>query len=200
MNQEQVEQKLWQNLQKWSLKKRYKIIYADPPWTFKNYNNKKSNTNADHHYPCMTMEEIKKLPVGDLADKDCVLFLWCTDPLLNKQIEVIKAWSFEYKTVGFYWVKTNKNKTNNLYATGTGYWTRANPEMCLLATKGKPSRLKGSDVHRLVVADRGKHSQKPDCIRDRIVELCGDLPRIELFARQKTLGWDVFGNEIEQSH
>lgn len=176
--------------------KKYNIIYADPAWTFKNYNNKKSNTNADHHYSCMSLEDIKKLPVGDIADKNCVLLMWCTDPLLHKQIPIVKKWGFTYKTVGFHWVKTNKNKSKNLYAVGTGYWTRANNEICILATKGKISRVKGSNVHRLVVADREGHSKKPDIIRDKIVELCGDLPRIELFARQKVEGWDCWGNEV----
>ena len=176
--------------------KKYGIIYADPPWTFKNYSNEKSDSNADHHYPCMSMEDIAKIPVQDIADKDCILFMWCTDPLLNKQIPIIESWGFTYKTVGFHWVKTNKDKSKNLYAVGTGYWTRANNEICILATKGKISRVKGSNVHRLVVADRGKHSKKPAIIRDKIVELCGDLPRIELFARQRVEGWDCWGNEI----
>ena len=176
--------------------KKYGIIYADPPWTFKNYSNEKSDSNADHHYPCMSMEDIAKIPVQDIADKDCILFMWCTDPLLNKQIPIIESWGFTYKTVGFHWVKTNKDKSKNLYVVGTGYWTRANNEICILATKGKISRVKGSNVHRLVVADRGKHSKKPAIIRDKIVELCGDLPRIELFARQRVEGWDCWGNEI----
>ena len=174
----------------------YKIIYADPPWTFKNYNNKTSNTNADHHYPCMSMEEIKNLPVQDIADKDCILFLWCTDPLLNKQIEVIDAWGFTYKTVGFYWAKQTKNKT--FHRSCIGYWTRSNPEICLLATKGKPKRV-GTKVDKLVCCPRDKHSKKPAIIRDKIVELCGDLPRIELFARQRTEGWDTFGDEIHDT-
>ena len=176
----------------------YKIIYADPPWTFKNYNNEKSNSNADHHYSCMSMEDIKKLPVQDIADKDCILFLWCTDPLINQQIEIINAWGFTYKTVGFYWIKENKNKTNSTYWKGTGYWTRCNPEICLLATKGKPKRV-GFNVDKLVFAERDKHSKKPYIIRDKIVELCGDLPRIELFARQRTEGWDTFGDEIHDT-
>ena len=177
---------------------KFKIIYADPPWTFKNYNNAKAQTNPDRHYKTMTMEEIANLPINDLADKDCVLFMWCTDPLLHKQIPIVEKWGFTYKTVGFHWVKTNKDKSKNLYAVGTGYWTRANNEICILATKGKISRVKGANVHRLVVADRRQHSRKPDCVRDRIVELCGDLPRIELFARQTVKGWANFGNEINK--
>ena len=175
--------------------KKYNIIYADPAWTFKNYNNEKSNSNADHHYNCMSLSDIKKLPVKDLASKDCVLFMWCTDPLLNKQIEVISSWGFEYKTVGFYWIKENKNKKNSTYWKGTGYWTRCNPEICLLATKGKPRRV-GFNVDKLVFAERDKHSKKPSIIRNKILELCGDMPRIELFARQKVDGWDCWGNEV----
>jgi N6-adenosine-specific RNA methylase IME4 len=175
--------------------KKYNIIYADPPWGFKNYNNEKTSSNADHHYPCMPIEDIKKIPVKDIADSDCVLLLWCTDPLLNKQIEIINAWGFTYKTVGFYWIKENKDKTNNQFFKGMGYWTRCNPEICLLATKGKPKRI-NSNINKLVFAERGKHSKKPNIIRDKIVDLCGDLPRIELFARNKTEGWDVWGNEV----
>jgi len=143
----------------------------------------------------MSMEDIKKLPIGNIADKDCILFLWCTDPLLNQQIEVIKAWNFEYKTVGFYWIKENKNQTNNRFCKGNGYWTRCNPEICLLATKGSPKRI-GTNVDKLVLAQRSVHSKKPDIIRNKIIELCGDLPRIELFARQRVNGWDAFGNEL----
>ena len=175
--------------------KKYNIIYADPPWSFKNYNNEKSNHNPDHHYSCMTMDEIKKLPVDTIADKDCVLFLWCTDPLINKQIEVINAWNFRYKTVGFYWIKENKNQTKTRFWKGPGYWTRCNPEICLLATKGSPKRI-GFNVDKLVISPRDIHSKKPDIIKNKIVELCGDLPRIELFARQKTPGWDVWGNQV----
>ena len=178
---------------KWN--NQFSIIYADPPWTFKNYNDEKSNHNANHHYSCMSMEDIKKIPVWDLAAKDCVLFMWCTDPLLNKQIEVINAWNFQYKTVGFYWIKENKNKSNMRFWKGPGYWTRANPEICLLATKGSPKRI-GTNVDRLVIAERDVHSKKPLIIRDKIVELCGDVPRIELFARTTQEGWSSWGNEV----
>ena len=143
----------------------------------------------------MTLDQIKELPVKDIADKDCVLFLWCTDPLLNKQIEVIKAWNFEYKTVGFYWIKENKNQTNMRFWKGPGYYTRCNPEICLLATKGSPKRI-GTNVDKLVLASRDVHSKKPDIIRNKIVELFGDIPRIELFARTKCDGWDCWGNEV----
>ena len=178
--------------------KKYNIIYADPPWTFKNYNNDKSTSNADHHYKCMSLKEIKELQVKNISTQNCILFLWVTDPLLYKQIEVITSWGFEYKTVAFYWIKENKNKINSSYWKGTGYWTRSNPEICLLATKGKPKRF-GFNVDKLVFAQRNKHSKKPSIIKSKIVELCGNLPRIELFARNVGLfsdGWDYWGNQI----
>ena len=103
--------------------KKYNIIYADPPWNFKNYSNKTSNSNVNQHYQTMSMQEIKNLPVQDIADKDCILFMWCTDPLLPKQLEVVDAWGFTYKTVGFYWIKENKNQQKSLYWKGVGYWT-----------------------------------------------------------------------------
>ena len=113
--------------------------------------------------------------------------------MLPEAIETIKRWGFKYKTVAFTWVKENR-KTDG-YFTGLGYWTRANPEMCLLATKGKPKRLSKA-VKQLIISKRQEHSKKPDRIRDRIIQLCGDLPRIELFARQRVEGWDCWGNEV----
>ena len=175
--------------------KKYNIIYADPAWHFQNYNNANAQTNPENHYKTMTMKEIGDLPVNDIADKDCVLFMWCTDPLLHKQIPIVEKWGFTYKTVGFTWVKTNKNKIKNYYFKGPGLWTRANTETCILATKGRPKRLSGN-VDRLCVSDRREHSRKPDEIRTRIVELVGDIPRIELFARHKFEGWDSWGNEV----
>ena len=173
--------------------KKYKIIYADPPWSYKVWSGKGNKKTADNHYNCMKIEDIKKLPVKDIADENCVLFMWVTYPCLLEGIETINAWNFTYKTCGFSWIKKNK-KADSLF-WGLGYWTRANNEICLLATKGKPKRVSKS-VHQVVIDKIREHSRKPDCVRDRIVELMGDLPRIELFARQKTPGWDVFGNEI----
>ena len=173
--------------------KKYDIIYADPPWSFKNYSKKGEEKNANQHYDCMTIKDICKLPVKDISKDNSILFMWVTDPLLEKAFEVIKAWNFVYKTVAFTWAKSNKNKLGMF--TGLGYWTRGNPEMCLLATKGKPKRIDKS-VAQLVIYERREHSRKPDRIRNDIVKLCGDLPRIELFARQRFEGWDAWGNEI----
>ena len=174
--------------------KKYNIIYADPPWEFKYYSKKgEEKKSAQSHYKCMTLDDIKVLPIADLAETDCVLLMWVTFPFLEKCFEVIEAWGFEYKTCGFTWVK--KNKKADSWFWGCGHWTRANAELCLIATKGKPKRVSKS-VHQVCDARIREHSRKPDEIRDRIVELCGDKPRIELFARQFADGWDCWGNEV----
>lgn len=142
----------------------------------------------------MPLEDICALPVEDLAAENCALFLWVTFPKLLESFEVIKAWGFEYKTVAFVWIKQTKKSGG--WFTGCGYWTRANAEICLFATKGKPVRFSKA-VHQLIVSPVEQHSKKPDETRDRIVKLMGDLPRIELFARQKTPSWDIWGNELE---
>jgi N6-adenosine-specific RNA methylase IME4 len=142
----------------------------------------------------MTKEEIQNLPISEIADDNCVLFLWVTFPCLPEGLELINKWGFKYKTCAFNWVK--KNKIADSYFWGLGYWTRANSELCLLATKGNPKRVSKS-VHQIIDSKIRRHSQKPNETRNKIVELCGDLPRIELFAREKVEGWDAWGNEIE---
>ena len=171
----------------------YDIIYADTPWYFKTYSNKGNKRSAIQHYNCMSIDDIYNLPINSICNNDCILFLWVVDPMLPEAMEVIKKWGFKFKTVAFTWVKENKKSEG--YFTGLGYWTRANPEMCLLATKGKPKRISKA-VRQLIISKRQEHSKKPDEIRDRIVELCGDLSRIELFARQRVQGWDCWGNEV----
>lgn len=171
--------------------KKYKVIYADPPWSYNVWSGK--GKTAANHYDCMKKEDISNLPVGNLADKDCILFLWVTFPCLREGLEVMKEWGFEYKTCGFVWVK--KNKKSDSWFWGLGYWTRANAEICLIGTKGKPDR-KSRSVHQVVDSRIREHSRKPDEVRDRIVQLCGDVPRIELFARQSVDGWDCWGNEV----
>lgn len=173
--------------------KKYNIIYADPPWNFKHYSDKGKGRSPENHYKCQNLKDIKELPISDLADDNCVLFMWVTYPFLEKGMEVLKAWGFTYKTVGFTWVK--KNKKADSWFWGMGYWTRSNAEICIIATKGSITR-QSSSVHQIIDTPIEGHSKKPDVTRDRIVELCGDLPRIELFARQKAEGWDVWGNEV----
>ncbi|ANS04558.1 transcriptional activator [uncultured Mediterranean phage] len=172
--------------------KKYNIIYADPAWNYENWGEGASR-NVKEKYKTMSMEEIWKLPIKDISDENCILFLWVTYPKLIDCIKTIKEWGFTYKTCAFSWIKKNK-KSDSLF-WGMGYWTRANNEICLLATKGKPKRV-SMGVHQIVYEPIREHSRKPDCVRDRIVELCGDLPRIELFARQKVDGWDCWGNEV----
>jgi N6-adenosine-specific RNA methylase IME4 len=171
---------------------RYAAIYADPPWSFRNWSAKGTGRNAVSHYDCLNLETLAALPIAELVADDCALFLWAVDPLLDKAFELIRAWGFEYKTVGFYWVKQN-NKGNGFF-TGLGYWTRANPEQCLLATRGKPRR-RGKDVRKLVVEPRREHSRKPDDVRERIERLV-DGPYLELFARETKPNWHCWGNQV----
>ena len=176
--------------------KKYNIIYADPPWSFKNYNDKTATKYVGNVYPVMNTKDICKLPIKDLADENCVLLIWITFPKLQEVFNVINNWGFEYKTCGFVWVKKNKKNINSNF-WGMGYYTRSNAELCLLATKGKPLKRLSHKIHSIIEYPITKHSEKPDTIRDKIVELFGDLPRIELFAREKTDGWDVWGNEVD---
>jgi N6-adenosine-specific RNA methylase IME4 len=210
--------------------KHYRVIYADPPWTFATYSDKGKGRSAEAHYDCMSIKEIGALPVSTWAADDAVLLLWATDPLLEKALEIVRAWGFVYKTVGFYWAKLNKSSgypcqpslrlepedrssgyasagslglepedrsqrrlvfDDNSFFTGLGFWTRANPEMCLLATRGKPKR-KSSAVKKLVIAPRREHSRKPDEVYERIEALC-DGPYLEMFARHSRPGWDNWG-------
>jgi N6-adenosine-specific RNA methylase IME4 len=170
----------------------YGAIYADPPWHFRVRSPKGEGRSATQHYNVMSLDAIKALPVGDLADDDCALFLWAIDSMLPEALSVIAAWGFTYKTVAFSWVKLNAKSPG--FFVGMGFWSRANPEQCLLATRDKPKRLH-RDVRQLVVAPRREHSRKPDEVRSRIMRLV-DGPYLELFARQRAPGWEAWGNEV----
>ena len=172
--------------------KEYQIIYADPPWSYRD-KALAGNRGACCKYPVQTQEWLLHLPVTSIAARDCCLFLWVTMPKLDEVFALISAWGFEYKTCAFTWVK--RNKIAPTWFWGMGRWTRANAELCLLATKGSPKRV-SAGVHSIIDTPIGKHSAKPAIVRDRIVELCGDLPRIELFARDRVSGWDAWGNEV----
>jgi N6-adenosine-specific RNA methylase IME4 len=176
----------------------YGVIYADPPWTFSTYSRKGKGRSAEAYYDCMTLADIKALPVAEWAANDCILFLWTTDPLLEKAFEVIRAWGFTYKTVGFYWVKLRKPDSlynDSSFFTGLGFWTRANPEPCLLATRGTPHRL-SANVRKLIVSPRREHSRKPDEAYARIEALCKG-PYLEMFARSSQPGWDRWGLDAD---
>ncbi len=183
---------------------RFQIIYADPAWQ---YRNKTIRGGAEHHYGTMSLEKICALQISKLAADDAALFLWVTWPCLEDAFKVITAWGFTYKNCAFDWIKTTKD---NNPAMGLGHWSRGNSEPCLLATRGKPKRV-SADVRQPIIDDhftadeladhllacqRGAHSVKPPETRDRIVKLLGDVPRIELFARQRVPGWAAWGNEL----
>jgi len=173
---------------------KYSVIYADPPWA---YNNPRGNdpTMGGITYPTMSLIEIKALPVGKIADNDCGLFLWATMPKLEQAFEVMRAWEFTPTTTTFVWVKTNP-RNGGIYS-GLGHWTNGNAEVVLFGKRGRPKRV-AKNVKQIVMAPRGKHSAKPDEVRKRIVRLMGDVPRIELFARNKYPGWICLGNEVQE--
>lgn len=174
--------------------KQYNIIYADPPWKYNQRNNKKTKFGGGvhAHYPTMSMEEIEKLPIEKLAGENCALFLWTTFPYLDKQIQLFEKWGFRYTTLGFSWIKTNAK--NGAPFFGVGYYAKSNCEICLLGIKGKMKPI-SNKISSCVISPREAHSKKPCEIRDRIVSLFGDLPRIELFARESAAGWDAWGND-----
>jgi N6-adenosine-specific RNA methylase IME4 len=176
----------------------YRVIYADPPWTFATYSRKGKGRSAEAYYDCMSLAEIKALPVADWAADDCVLLLWTTDPLLPLAFDVIGSWGFTCKTVGFYWAKLNKSASKPVsddrsFFTGLGFWTRANPEICLLATRGHPRR-RSANVKKLILSPRREHSRKPDEAYQRIEALCHG-PYLEMFARSAQPGWDVLSEK-----
>lgn len=180
------------------------IIYADPAWQ---YSNRTIRGGAEHHYLTMSLDQICALPIPKIAADNATLWLWATWPCLPDALRVIDAWGFTYKNCGLLWVKTTKSGEP---FTGLGHWTRGNTEPCLFATRGKPKRVDAS-VRQTIVDDsftpdgleahllacqRGEHSAKPPEARNRIVQLLGDIPRIELFARERVPGWDAWGNQL----
>lgn len=169
----------------------YSILYVDPPWQ---YEQRTLRGAAEKHYQTLTDEELYRLPVGSLANKDSILFLWTTYPKLKEALTAIERWGFQYKTAGFVWLKQNRRSPTWFF--GLGFWTRGNTELCLIAIKGKPQRI-SAKVSQLIVSPVEIHSRKPDIVRERIVELMGDVPRIELFARKMVPGWVCLGNEID---
>ena len=177
--------------------KKYKVLYCDPPWKFNNKNTGGSmKSGADYHYLTMTIDDLCKLPVNEITDDDCVLFMWWVASQPSEAIKLVESWGFKIKTMtGFNWVKTT-NSGKPFF--GMGFWTRQGSEMCLIATKGKPKRIDAS-VRAVVFSENDKHSKKPDVFRKEIVKLMGDVPRLEMFAREQSEGWDVWGNEVNST-
>ena len=194
----------------------YAVILADPPWHFRSWadNSTKGRWNGNEEkpvytqsrapeYKTMSVDEIAALPVSEIAAPDCVLFLWGIWVNLPDALRLIEAWGFTYKTCAFNWVKAEGRQVDMFRddingQLGLGYWVRQNSEFCLLATRGKPKRLK-ADVRQAIIEPRRQHSRKPDCCYGRIERLVAG-PYIELFARAKRPGWDSFGNEVGKYH
>jgi N6-adenosine-specific RNA methylase IME4 len=173
----------------------YGAILADPPWHFRTWSERNQTRSAARHYQLMSLDEIANMPVADLAADNCALFLWAINPLLPEALKVMEQWGFKFKTVAFVWAKstpTSKPWAPNWHM-GLGYYTRANAELCLLGTKGRP-HPKSWGVRQLIVAPRREHSRKPEAIYNDIPRLVKG-PHLELFGREKRKNWDVWGNQ-----
>ncbi len=186
------------------IKNGYGAILADPPWQFQAWagarlsGDRRPCAATEPHYKTMGMEEIKALPVIDIAGKDCILFMWISWPILERALEIISAWGFIYKTCGFCWVKANGSQVDMFRESieprmNLGYWTRSNSEVCLLGTR---KRLDGG-IRQAIIEPAREHSRKPDGIHERIERLVAG-PYCELFARQKRPGWDYWGNQTDK--
>jgi N6-adenosine-specific RNA methylase IME4 len=176
--------------------KRFGVVCADPAWPWEAWGSDgKIMSSPDNHYGTSTLDQIARLPVAALAADDCALLLWCTCPhiTIGTHVEIMKAWGFKPSTIAFVWVKENKSD-GMIRNRGQGYWTLANAEMCFIATKGSPLRL-ANDVHQVVMAPVGEHSEKPEAVRVAIERLFPG-PYLELYGRKPVPGWTVWGNEI----
>src|SRR5699024_8182931 len=169
----------------------YPIIYADPPWQ---YRQSKGQGVTENHYRTMNLNDICYFPINTIPCKDSVLFLWATFPMLKEALKVMAAWGFTFETVAFVWVK--QNKSGNDFFFGLGHWTRSNAEICLLGVKDRIKCISNSDL-QVIISPLVEHSKMPDIARDKSVELMGELPRIKLLANQRTDGCDVCGNEVQ---
>lgn len=198
---------------------KYQVIYADPPWQ---YGNKVSRGAASNHYSTMSLEELKRLPVWDLAAENAVLAMWYTGTHDEQARELAKAWGFDVRQMFlFTWVKLNEKAQctidkalesgaivdfwdfydllNQVTRMNPGNYSRGNQESCLIAVRGKGIERQNAGVKQLIYSPLGEHSQKPGEARYRLEELYGDVKRIELFARFQIAGWDTWGNECMQS-
>lgn len=178
--------------------KKYNIIYADPAWG-DCYSSGLKNARGvcRNHYNVMKTTDIQELPIKNIKTDDSICFMWTTFPSMQIALDVMKSWGFRYVTVGFTWIKKNK-KTDTLF-WGMGQYTRANAEVCIIGVSKNfkaTKQIKTHKIHSIIESPIEEHSKKPDIVRDKIIELLGDLPRIELFARQSADGWDCWGNEV----
>jgi N6-adenosine-specific RNA methylase IME4 len=175
---------------------KYEVIYCDPPWSY-SQQGKTARGVAANHYSTMSIDDICKLPVMDITTENAICFMWATFPNIGGALDVMQKWGFIYKTAAFIWVKKNKKSNSNFW--GMGSYTRANAEICLLGVSKKTKATEmviNRGIHQIIEAPIEQHSKKPDIVRDKIVELVGDRPRIELFARTTAPGWAAWGNEV----
>jgi len=177
--------------------KKYQVILADPPWKMKNKKTGGSmKSGADNQYSTMTLDDLKALPVSEIADDNCYLFMWWLGSMPQEAIDLVTSWGFTLKNMnGLVWAK--QTVTGKPFF-GMGFHTRAGSESAIIAVKGKPKRVSGG-VRAVRTAKILAHSEKPAEFHDDIVKLCGDVPRIELFARRSVEGWDCWGNEVDQA-
>lgn len=173
--------------------KKYKIVYADPPWEYADKAHA-GNRGVEYKYSCMSIEDIQSLPIYKIVEKDSLLFLWVTFPLLKEGLKTIEEWGFKYITCGFNWIKTNKD--GGIFK-GMGHYSRANSELCLIGKKGKGVERIDKSVEQPIIYRRKKHSSKPTEVRGRVDRLYGNVPKIELFARSKGEGWDATGLDLD---
>ena len=182
-------------------KKKYDIIYADPPWK---YSNARGTGAAEKHYRTMTEKEIRQFGANEIrtrTNEDCALLLWATGPKMATAMRIMRSWGFHFKNVFAVWVKTSKK--SNKPTIGKGYYTRANAEFCLLGIKGKGSHLRSEDtskaISQIVYEPKREHSRKPDTVREMIDKVFKeDLQKIEVFAREKFENWDQIGDETNK--
>lgn len=180
------------------ISEKYQIIYADPPWEYEETGGTKSSRGmAKQHYNTMTLDELKQMPIRNICAENAVCMMWATFPKIDRAIELLRSWDFIYKTAAFVWIKENRKSDSDFF--GMGAYTRANVEVCLLGISKETKAteiVKSHSVRQIVYSPVGKHSQKPIVVAEKIVELFGDVSRIELFARDNKIGWDSFGNEL----
>lgn len=177
---------------------KYNLIYADPPWQYRD-KCKSGKRGAAFKYPVMKLEDICRLPVWTLADQEsCLLAMWWVPTMVEEALQVMKAWGFRLMTMkGFTWHKTNLRNAGS--AMGMGHMTRANTEDCLFAVRGRlPLRHKANIIQHFS-APRMEHSAKPPIVRDKLLQLVGDVPRIELFARGAIDNWHSWGNQADHN-
>jgi len=188
---------------------RYSVIYCDPPWPHKDRRlirkdggKTRQGAGAGNHYPLMSHADIQALPVREIAEPDAVLFMWAVFPMLKEALKTIDAWGFTYRTCGFSWLKLNPVAGNPF--KGIGFYTKSNGEVCLLATRGNTLKPATDCIGMALITPRFPtprfaHSHKPSCVKMAIEMMYPDCARLEMFAREETAGWDVFGNQVENS-